>query len=273
MKKITDFFRSNLRQVGEIALLVSVAVLPFLINLKKIFAGYLQTNTLTPDNYIWYTAIQNGSWIASLIFFIALLLFLRKTNKDYVMNAVRVYHDYPYAWYVFCAKILGIKKCDLVLVPIHMQFKMAVNGTFEEYPLDSNDYTTVENEADCNIVRNNITAGINEVNFILEDTYAIEQQQIPVSKRELPTVKISRNAGKRNGRHYSSKFIEATVDAVREFNQNIVINVYATTNPMNTLHIARNAFASSDRGNIKHLFVYQQSNREPRNFLSFYKIY
>ena len=111
------------------------------------------------------------------------------------------------------------------------------------------------------------------INFILEDTYAIEQQQIPASKRELPTVRISRNAGKRNGRHYSSKFIEATVDAVREFNQNIVVNVYATTNPMNTLHIARNAFASADRGNIKHLYVYQQSNREPRNFLSVYKIY
>lgn len=273
MKKSIDFFRSNLRQVGEIVLLVLVSIFPCLVNLRKIFAAYLQTNTLTPDNYIWYTAIQNGSWVASIIFFVAWLLIFRNANKDYVMNALRVYHDYPYAWYVFCAKVLGIKKCDLVLVPIHMQFKMAVNSTFEEYPLDSNDYTIVENEADCDVVRNNLTAEINEVNFILEDTYAIEQQQIPVSKRELPTVKISRNAGKRNGRHYSSKFIEATVDVVREFNQDIVVNVYATTNPMNTLHIAKDAFASADRGNIKHLYVYQQSNREPRNFLSVYKIY
>ena len=273
MKKIIDFFRSNLRQVGELMLLVFVAGLPFLVNLQKIFADYLQTNTLTPDNYIWYTAIKNGSWIASIVFFVTLLFIFRKANKDYVMNVLRVYHDYPYAWYVFCAKILGIKKCDLVLVPIHMQFKMAINGTFEEYPLDSNDYTIVENEADCAVYRDNLTAEIKEINFILEDTYAIEQQQIPASKRELPTVRISRNAGKRNGRHYSSKFIEATVDAVREFNQNIVVNIYATTNPMNTLHIARNAFASADRGNIKHLYVYQQSNREPRNFLSFYKIY
>ena len=273
MKKIIDFFRSNLRQVGETVLLVLAASLPFFVDLKNKFTAYLQTNTLTPDNFIWYTAIQNGSWIASIIFFIIMLLILRNANKDYVMNTLRVYHDYPYAWYVFCAKILGIKKCDIVLVPIHMQFKLAINGSFEEYPLDPNDYTIVENEADCNVVRNNLIAETNEINFILEDTYAIEQQQIPVSKRELPTIKISRNAGKLNGRHYSSKFIESTVDVVREFNQSIVVNVYATTNPMNTLHVARNAFASADRGNIKHLYVYQQSNREPRNFLSFYKIY
>lgn len=273
MKKIIDFLRSNIRQVGELILLVLVVIVPYFFDLEKIFDSYLKNNTPTPDNYIWYMAIQNGSWGASIIFFIALLLILRKSNKDYVMNVLRVYHNYPYVWYALCAKVLGIKKCDLVLVPIYLQFKMAINGTFEEYPLDSNDYTTIENEAECDVIRSNFTAENDEINFILEDTYSIEQRQIPVSKRELPTIKISRNAGKRNGRHYSPKFIEATVDAVREFNWNIVINVYATTNPMNTLHVARNAFASADRGNIKHLYVYQQSNSEPRNFLSFYKIY
>lgn len=274
MKRINEFVFSNIRQIVEIFLLVIVSVLPFFINLPELFKEYIKNNSLSPQNIIWHTAITHGKCISSVTLFIFLLWRIRKYNDGFVMNRKNVYHNYCYAWYWCCSNVLGIRKCNLILVPIYMQFKLVIRGTFEEFPLNDNEYPIMENEPECKVTIVNDDASEVEINQILEDTYAIEDRQIPKSRRQLKTIKISRNGGNSNARHFSQSFIEAIMNTVRGIDRISVINIYATTNPMNTMHIAKRVFALADRGNVDHLYVFQQARRGRRYFEpKGYKVY
>lgn len=268
MKKVFDDIKSNERQIVEIVVLVVVAIVPFYIDLRVLFKDYLESNPLSPDNFVWHTAITYGKYVASVIFFFLILLVIRKSSNDFVMNRRNEYHDYGYAWYWSCAKVLGIKKCNLILVPIYMQFKLVIRGTFDEFPLNEDEFPVIDNEPDCNVTIINADASGDEINLILEDTYPIVDKQIPKDKRGLQTIKISRNYGNTNGRHFSQKFIEATINAVRGIKRVTVINIFATTNPLNTQHIAKRVFALGGRGNVEHLYVFQQVNSGKRIFKS-----
>lgn len=182
------------------------------------------------------------------------------------MNRMRVYHDYSYTWYWVCAKILGITSCDLVLVPIYMQFKLVIRATFSEYPLDGTEYPVAENESESKVSELNHKKTKGEINLVLEDTYIIEERQLPKSKREHRTIKISRNSSADNSRHFSQKFIDEIIKCVRGLKGKVTINVYATTNLINTKYIAKRAFGLGERGNVKHLYVFQQSKDGRRRF-------
>ena len=266
MKKICGFAKSNARQLFEILILTVAVLIPFLFDLQKLFEEYLENSNLSPDNFLWYISISCGSYIASIILLLVALVSIWKFNDSFTMNRIRVYHNYCYVWYWFCAKVLGIKKCDLVLVPIYMQFKLVINGTFDEYPLDEKEFPIVENEPECKITKEYNDTNRSEVNLVLEDTYVIGSDQIPISKRNLLTIRISRNNGSDNGRHYSEKFIDATINQVRKFNKISTLNVFATTNPLNTVNLSKRVFALGDRGNIEHLYVFQQKNDDRRVF-------
>lgn len=264
-RHVIDKISDNERQIFEIIVLILSACIPFLVNLKSIFNDYLLEQPLSPDNIVWQLAIRGRKSIGAILLILIALYFIRKFNKDYVMNDKRVYHDYPYFWYYFCSKILGINKCNLVLVPIYMQFKLVIRATFLEYPLDDQDYPVNNDELATKITTFNGNDSIDEVNIVLEDTYKIDIQQLPKNKRSLETIKISRNNND-NSRHFSQQYIDAVINCVASLKNNTSVNVYATTNPMNTKYIAKRAFGSGDRGNVDHLYVFQQSKNGNRNF-------
>jgi len=266
MKKLCEKISSNGRQILEIVALIIVTSIPWVVDLQEIFKEYLADHPFSPDDFFWQVAFRMGKPVASVVLFFAVLIGIRKFNQGFVMNRKRVYHDYCYAWYWFCAKILGIKSCDLVLVPIHMQFKLVIRATFQEYPLDETEYPVVENESDSKVSETNQEEPTRELNLVLEDTYAIEVRQIPKSKQGYRTIKISRNSGADNSRHFSQKYIEAIIKCVRGLKGKVSVNVYATTNPMNTKHIAKRAFGLGERGNVEHLYVFQQGKDGRRRF-------
>ena len=259
MKKLCEKISSNGRQILEIVALIIAASIPWVVDLQEIFKEYLANHPISPDDFFWQVAFRMGKPVAAVVLFFAVLIGIRKFNQGFVMNRKRVYHDYCYAWYWFCAKILGIKSCDLVLVPIHMQFKLVIRATFQEYPLDETEYPVVENESDSKVSETNQEESTREINLVLEDTYAIEARQIPKSKQGYRTIKISRNSGADSSRHFSQKYIEAIIKCIRDLKGKVSVNVYATTNPMNTKHIAKRAFGLGERGNVEHLYVFQQS--------------
>jgi len=266
VKKILNFLSSNTRQVMEVVIVIIAALVPFVVDLQELFKEYLGSNPLTPDNFIWQFAIKGRKYFASIILIFATLIAIRRVNKEYVMNNKRLYHNYSYAWYWFCAKVLGIQKCNLALVPIYTQFKLAINGTFCDYPLDETEYPVVDNEPDSKVTQTNWDNHNSEINFILEDTYVISERQIPKAKRGLKTIKVSRNNGDDHSGHFSQIFINKITNCVRGLERGSIINVFATTNPMNTVHIAKRAFGSGERGNVKHLYVFQQGNSKKRIF-------
>ena len=77
---------------------------------------------------------------------------------------------------------------------------------------------------------------------------------------------MSRNIGTDNTRHFSQKYIDTIINCVRGIKGKTTIYIYATTNPMNTKHIAKRAFGSGERINIEHLFVFQQEKDGRRRF-------
>lgn len=266
MKKLYEKISSNGRQLLEIMALIIAAFIPWVVDLQEIFKEYLDKNPISPDNFFWQVALRMGKSIASIILFFTVLLVIRKINQEFVMNRKHVYHDYSYAWYWFCAKILGIKSCDLVLVPIYMQFKLVIRATFPEYPLNESEYPVVENEQESKITVLNQENTNGEINLVLEDTYIIDIRQIPKSKHRYRTIKISRNNGADGSRHFSQKYIDEIIKCVRGFKGKVVVNIYTTTNPLNTEHIAKRAFGLGERGNIEHLYVFQQRKDGKRRF-------
>ncbi|MBM6832651.1 hypothetical protein [Megamonas hypermegale] len=270
--------KANFRQVGEIIALVIVVLGVYILDIFSLFKNYLMEYELKPElgNIILYYLLNIGNIGLSIVLFWRLLKFFRKINKEFIMNNSNVYHDYPFFWYWFCARILGIKKCNLILVPIYMQFKLVIEDIFDEYPLDEDDFPVIKDEADSDVKEINMDMDmeLSEINLILEDTYVIESRQIPFSKKDLPTIKISRNINNNHTRHFSPKFIQKISEEIRKLPQINRINIYATTNPMNTLRIIRTTFKMADRGNIDHIFVYQQENKGIRVFCEKgYKIY
>lgn len=137
---------------------------------------------------------------------------------------------------------VGNKKCNLILVPIYMQFKLVIENIFEEYPFDEAAFPMDEGELVCIIEKKNMEADLSEINLILEDTYVIESEQIPCCKQNLPTIKISRNNGKSHTRRYSPNFINAISEEIRRLPQVSIVNIYATTNPRNMVQIIRSTF-------------------------------
>ena len=174
-------------------------------------------------------------------------------------DTTEIYHNYPYWLYWYCAKILGYGKCDLVLVPINMQFKLVIRGTFSEYPIIDDDYPPIENEK-CTVTITNEKNKTTELNLILEDTYSINS--IPANKRALKTIRITRQGLNNAGRHFCESFVEATMEEIRSQAERITVNVFATTNPKNSLHIAKRVFKAASRANVSHLYVFQQNKNK-----------
>lgn len=269
IKVIKEFCGSNARQLIELAILIAIVVVPLLYNLPAVFEAYLAENQLSPDNFFIYLAIKKGNGIASFILLLIAWYYIRKANSDdeFIMNQQYVYHNYPYWWYCFCAKILNIKKCNLILVPTFMQFKLVIRSTFREYPLNEEDFPTIDGqESDVKVTISNTDKQNDEINIILEDTYKISISQLPSRKRSIRTIKISRNDGINVGRHFSQAYINTVINQIRKLDQKVTINIFSTTNPLNTIHIARRAFGLGNRGNINHLYVFQQSNEGDRVF-------
>ena len=262
MKKIYNKVADNIAPIIESLILLSCIFAPLYFDLTTLLKEYLNNSE---GNIILFFIARYGKYALIIALFFFVLHEIRKFNGRITMNRRNVYHNYPYLWYLYCAKILEIKKCNLVLVPIYMQFKLVIQNVFDDFPMDEKEYPLDNEESIVCSVCNHSEEG-QEINLILEDTYLLEPELIPEEKQSMKTIKISRNNGKKTSRHYSPKFIEAIVDISRSLPDGIQLNVFATTNPMNTMYIAKKAFKLADRGNIRHLYVFQQMGSEPRTF-------
>ncbi|MFR5684675.1 MAG: hypothetical protein ACLUD1_11680 [Clostridia bacterium] len=267
MKHFFKKVKENFRSIAEIIVLVVAVFIPSKIDATGLIRLCFNNTPIDFDNIKYLFLLNAGDWVIGLILMLYLLLKIKGYNKEKMFNTQNVYHNYPYLWYCFCAKILGYKKCNLKLVPIFTQFKLVLNDTFPEYYVGTDeDYPVIENEH-IDIQKKNYNQVSEEVNLILADTYPIDiRQQIPINKRRLSTIIIERDRPDVS-RYYSPQFVAKIVDEVRRLPSNVKdINVYATTNPKHTLKIARDAFKLAERGNIEKLVVFQQEKKGNRKF-------
>lgn len=263
MNKIND----SSREILQIISLIICFILPKIVNLSEVIRSILGVEIPTIETAKYYYLMLSGNWtIGALLSLYILFNFLRKSNKDTVLNKGNIYHDHSYCWYWFCSKVLGYEKCNLILVPMYMQFKLVLNDTFKEYPLDGNMFPNEECEVEIikETAKNNDL--MDSINLILEDTYPIHSNQIPFNYANINTIIIKKISDKIGKRVYCTEFIDSVVEVIRDLPENITINIFATTNPKNTYEIIKKGISLSERSNIKQVNVFQQKSYEERCF-------
>lgn len=235
---------------------------------RKAFSIWrMQKGKLCPKkicDYIFYFAWKGGDWAIGVFFLIVVLFIIRKWNKTYMFNRGNYYKQYRYGWYRICSKILGYSECNLIQVPIYMQFKLVLNDTFDKY--NCGEFDKKENDT-ISVSKSNFSHETDEVNVMISDTYPLSLSQLPEIKKNIPTLLISRNNTNDVNRYDSPELVRCVVNEVRSLNNNIKkVNVYATTNPLNTKNIASSAFKLGGRDNFNEVRVFQQERDGIRKF-------
>lgn len=254
------FFRKvivNIRPVSQVVGLILLGVMPTCLNLSEIVAEQLElTISQKWIDYIFYVAWTLGDIAVGILFVIMALFAIRKFNKDYVFNKGHVYKNYPYMWYWICAKILGYLECNLILVPIYMQFKLIIRDTFNKY------YCGSLNRKDDDIITvkyKNVSKTMTEVNLLIADTYQIDVHQLHESTMANPAIIVSRDNDTDHNRYDSPSLVQAVVNEIGNLPNSVKqVHIFATTNPQNTINIVRNAFKLGERGSLDKIVVYQQ---------------
>ncbi|WP_311465949.1 hypothetical protein [uncultured Abiotrophia sp.] len=278
LKKAYDFLMGSLREILQIFCLILCIVLPPLIDAASHLNIILHDTNLTEgNNMIYYALMKLGNWAIGL----ALAICVRskcimKKNKDKTINKGQRYHNKPYWWFWVCSKVLGYKKCNLVGVPIYTQCRLVIRDTFEEYPFNYNYFPQQDSEVEVKYKNKNEVLSRKHITLIIEDTYPIYDEQIPQKYREYYTIIVSRLRNYSGERVYSKKLVENVNEVIRELNvelNEITLNIFSTTNPKHTYEIMREAVPQGQRGNVKHINVFQQRDDKDRKFNSnIYKV-
>lgn len=266
---LINFIKDSVREIIQIGLLIFFVVIPSIFDFEGIIKTLLIGEPITLENIKYYYLMSAGNLaMGCLLAAFVFVRFIRVSNKDTIFNRGNLYHDKPYMWYWFSSKILGYKKCNLILVPIYLQYKLIINDIFEEYPFNESDFPTKNCHVD---VRRELTrqgAPLNEINLIIQDTYPIIDDQIPVEKIANNTILIMRNREYIGERIYCEELIDIVAEEVRRLNDNITLNIFSTTNPKNTYEIVKRVICTGNRGNIGSVNVFQQDNKGIRAFAS-----
>lgn len=267
MRSIYERVKNDIRSLLQLLLLGIVFLAPRIFKITELIKNppKLEASQKILD-YIFYFAWKGGDWAIGFFFLIVVLLIIRKLNKTVMFNKGNYYKKHRYGWYLMCSKILGYSECNLIQVPIYMQFKLVLNDTFEKY--NCGEFSEKENDT-VSVRKSNFSHVTDEVNIMISDTYPLSLNQLPNIKKNLPTLLISRNNINDFNRYDSPELVRSVVNEVRGLNNNIKkVNVYATTNPLNTKNIVRNAFKLGGRDNFNEVRVFQQERDGIRKFNS-----
>lgn len=255
------FFRkvsANIRPFSQIVGLILIGIMPSMLNLSELVVEQLKlTASQKWTDYIFYLAWTLGDAAIGIIFMVMALISIRKANKGQIFNRGDVYKNYPYIWYWMCAKILGYLECNLILVPIFMQFKLVIHDTFDKYYCGN---LIGKDDETITVNYQHISNAMVDVNLLIADTYPLNINQLPKNNIENPTIIISRDNATDHNRYNSSSLVQAVVNEISNLPNTVkTVHVFATTNPQNTLNIVRNAFKLGERGSVDKIIVYQQS--------------
>lgn len=265
MKSIYNKILANFRPICQIIGLVIILLLPSLLDItNKVQETPKLSASQDLKDYIFYILWNKGNVAIGIFLFVVALFVVRKWNKNYIFNKGNEYKNYPYFWYWMCSKILGYTECNLILVPIYMQFKLIIRDTFYKYYCGELDR---KSDDDISVQKINFEDVPNEVNIIIADTYPLEMNQIPREKRSKSTIIISSDNAVDHNRYDSPELVQNVTNEVRNLLTQVKnINIYATTNAHNTMKIAQNVFKLGGRSNLNLVTVFQQKRTGNRKF-------
>ena len=268
MKKyIKNFIFDSARELMQILSLISCLLAPTIVNLAGIIKMLLGDVNPTIENAKYYYLMISGNWTMGFLIAVHVLFrIIRKSNKEKIYNKGNIYHNKPYWWYWMCSNILGYEKCNLILVPIYTQYKLILRDTFEEYPFEESVFPQKECQINIERKMNETNPNSKDINLIIQDTYPISYNQIPSNFKTNTTISVKRDFSRFGERVYSKGLVDTIVEEIRELSEGVTLNIFSTTNPKNTFEIVKKAISLAERGNVKHVNVFQQNMDGERIF-------
>lgn len=232
-----------------------------LVEVGKISNTNFLTRTIfeiTPDNSI-ATYIVLYSLIST-----SLLMIFRKNNAERTFNdghSVYLHNCYKRLW--VAANILGYRKLQLIGVSIPMQFELIINGVFSEFISESSVMQYDEFEGKISVEYPIENKKNKVVNLLVCDTYDIPLEKLAANYLENTTVKISSQQNYSGNRYNNPQL----VSTVREETQKVInaykeVNLFMTTNPLNTQKIVGTSFLTLDRSSFDRVSVIQMDERK-----------
>lgn len=254
---------------------VFVIVFSFCFDLNSIIPPNLDIANLFFGN-AFSVALTHGSPVGGL--FLALLLgyYIYKFNNKKIFNLKGIYISEEVVFKI--ASYVGYQVCNLVNMPIYIQYKLLISRVFTKYIIAS---VNIE-ESDSHCISPQIQTlsspiKLDTMILILEDTYEIQNNQIEGSISKISSnnriwIKISRYDGTKI-RKYDLSFINAIRQVIAQYAANTTLHIFATTNPKNNIGIFEQCFASLERDNIKQIYVYEQNKDGERIFDKKYRVF
>ena len=208
------------------------------------------------------------SLILSFVIILQILSIVRKKNSEQLFNANgNIYYEHWYVTFWLASKILGFRKIQLAGIPVGMQFKLVLRGTFPEIIEDvwGDHYESVSDgalradEETVKVEKLNMDL-LNEcfnVNLLICDTYPIEVNQISNEFKHNPTIIVSSTVNKEQLRYLNKPLVNEVRKSLKLIARDKNIYVFSTANSKNNLNIITSCFRFFDRFPIKNVYVVQ----------------
>ncbi|WP_270693216.1 hypothetical protein [Enterococcus malodoratus] len=210
------------------------------------------------------------SFFLGIFLVLQLLNFFKKNNAGKVFNSHgNIYHDYSYATFFIAAKVLGYTKVQLAGIPIGMQYKLVLRGTFIDVVEDmwENHYIQAVSDENGKLPSNFIKVRkinfddhyCNKINLIINDTCLILPKTIDKKYSDNATICVD-STHTSGGHRYLNNYLVNRIRRViqKELPQEVEeIYIFSTANPKNNLNIITSCFRKFGRFQNQKVYVVQ----------------
>lgn len=194
------------------------------------------------------------------------IIFLRKLNaRNFYNSNGNIYYDHTYLTFWVASKILGYESIQLAGIPLSMQFKLIIRGTFKEIKVDmwETQYKELDEKNDNFEIKKfhmEILDESKDINLLICDTYDIPFENIHNDYIENPTIKLLSSMQHTAIRYEKLYLINNIQSVLRELPRNKNLNIFTTANPKNNLNIVVSCFRFFDRSGFASINVVERND-------------
>lgn len=214
-----------------------------------------------------------ATYLISLFALITLLNYLKKQNSDKLFNSdSNIYYNFWYPCFWFASNVLGYKKIQLAGIPLYLQFKLVLRGTFpiivpdiyeEHYDIPKKIKNKEQEIVSVSYITSSNSSGTQKsVNLIISDTYYITDKEIDSEYINLPTIRVTSNFIN-NRRYLNNELVQKVRESIEEIKDKHYeeIYVYTTANPHNNLNIINSSFRFFGRFINAKIYIMQKGKK------------
>lgn len=218
---------------------------------------------------------MNLTYLIGALLFFSVFNFWKKQNANKLFNANgNVYYSFYYPFFWIASNILGYEKVQLAGIPLYLQYKLVLCGTFPKIITDvwENHYDINEDSELVDILYSEKLTRKKEINLIISDTYFIKDEEISPEYRELSSIRVTSKLKDR--RYINSELVQKTREAMGIIQSNGYTSIYvlSTANPQNNINIINSAFRFFGRFVGAKIYVMQKSNGTNSEYKKKYRI-